>query len=177
MAGSLDVYLTNPAATQGNATAQADPNASLGEYLSTTALDDGTPQNNLWDNVSAAENAASDVEYRAVAVRNMSAVDSVTAIVGWISAETAGGADLAIGVDPAAASPIGQVAAQGEVVADESTAPTGVTFTAPTVKASGISVGTLAGDETRLVWFRRSATNSASLAGDGATVTFEGDTV
>ncbi len=48
--------------TAGNQNAQSDVNASLGKYISTTQITDAT-LNNLFDDVSGDENAASDVEY------------------------------------------------------------------------------------------------------------------
>jgi hypothetical protein len=162
--------------TAGNQNAQADPDASLGKYISTTELDLGTPLHNLFDTVSGDENAASDVEYRCLFVHNSHATLTLQAAVVWISAEVAGGASVAIGVDPAAASPIGQATAQAAQVATEQDAPAGVSFSAPTSKATGLSVGDLDAGECRAIWVRRTAANSAALDADGATLRVEGDT-
>lgn len=159
----------------GNSTAQGDPNASLGKYISTTPWAGGA-LHDLFDVVSGAENAASDVEYRCVFVHNNHATLTLTTAVLWISAEVAGGTIAAIGIDPAAASPIGQAGAQAAEIATESDAPGGVSFSAPTTKGTGIAVGDIAAGYCRAIWIRRTAANTAALANDGVTIRVEGDT-
>lgn len=172
----LKYKLSTTAGTAGNQNAQADPNASLGKYISTTEMDLVTTLGNLFDDVTGDENAASDVEYRCLFVHNSHATLTLQGPVVWISSEVAGGASVAIGVDPAGASPIGQAAAQAAQVADESTAPAGVAFSAPTSKGTGLALGDLAAGECIAVWVRRTAANSAALDDDGATLRAEGDT-
>ena len=160
----------------GNSQAQADPDQSLGKYISTTEINEGTPLNNLFDDVTGDENAALDVEYRCFFYHNSHATLTLQSPVFWIASEVAGGADVAIAVDGIAASPIGQASAQADEVVDESTAPTGESFTAPTTKAGGLALGDLAAGNCRAVWVRRTATDSAALNNDGATFRLEGDT-
>jgi len=161
--------------TAGNQNAQANVNESLGKYISTTEIVDAT-LNNLFDDVSGDENAASDVEYRCIFVHNAHATLAWQGVVCWMSAEIAGGANAAISIDTTVASPIGQATAQALEVADEDTAPAGLTFSAPTTKATGLSIGDLAAGNCRAIWVRRSATNSAALNNDGVTIRCEGDT-
>lgn len=161
--------------TAGNQNAQPDPNASLGKYISTTEIVDAS-DNNLFDDITGDENAASDVEYRCFFVHNAHATLTWQSPVVWISSEVAGGADAAIAIDGVAASPIGQASAQADEVADESTAPTGETFSAPTAKGTGLALGDLQAGYCRAIWMRRTATNSAAQSGDGVTVRVEGDT-
>lgn len=68
----------------GNSSAQADPNASLGKYISTTEIS-ATILNNLWDNITGDENAGSDVEYRCVFVHNNHGSLTMENAVVWIS--------------------------------------------------------------------------------------------
>lgn len=159
----------------GNAAAQPDPNASLGKYISTTQLS-GTPLNNLFDNVSGDENAASEAEYRLIFIHNAHATLTLLAPVIWISAEVSGGADTAISVDTTAASAIGSSSAQAKQVIDENTAPTSQSFTAPTSKATGLALGDIPAGQCKGVWVRRTAANTAALDNDGATLRVEGDT-
>ena len=126
--------------TAGNQNAQSDVNASLGKYISTTQITDAT-LNNLFDDVSGDENAASDVEYRCIFVHNAHATLTWQSVVVWLSAEVSGGANAAIAVDDVAASAIGSSSAQADEVANESTAPTGEAFSSPTTKATGLSIG------------------------------------
>lgn len=161
--------------TAGNQNAQPDPNASLGKYVSTTQITDAT-LDNLFDTVSGDENAASEAEYRCEFVHNNHGSLTLQSAVAWISSEVAGGASVAIGVDPAAASAVGSAAAQAAEIANEDTAPTGVTFSAPTTKGAGVSLGNIGAGQVRGLWWRRTAANSAALASDAATIRVEGDT-
>lgn len=159
----------------GNSTAQGDPNASLGEFMSTTDLVDATV-GNLFDNVSGDENAASDVEYRCLFIYNSHGTLTWQSPVVWISAEVGSGANAAIGIDTTAASANNSASAQAIEVANESTAPGGVSFSSPTTKGTGLALGDLDAGECRAIWIRRTATNSAAVDSDGVTITAEGDT-
>lgn len=162
--------------TAGNQNAQGDPNLSLGKYISTTAITDAT-LHNLFDAISGTENTSLDVEYRCLFIHNSHTSLTWTAPVVWINSETAGGANVAIGVDTTAASALGATAAQALEVADEQTAPTGVTFSAPTTKGTGLALGDIAAGQVKAIWVRRTATNSAALSPDGAVLRCEGDTL
>jgi hypothetical protein len=159
----------------GNSAAQPDPNASLGKYISTTEITDNT-LNNLFDDITGDENAASDVEYRCLFIHNAHATLTLVGPKVWISAEVSGGASVSIGLDTNAASAIGNASAQAVQIANENTAPSGVTFSAPTTKSAGLSLADLPAGQCRAIWVRRTAANTAALNNDGATVSVEGDT-
>ena len=113
MAAILNLYLT------GGAT-NSDPNASLGGTRSSTQVS-STALNNIFDNVQPDEATNGDTEYRAIAIVNDGDA-TATSVALYMSNETSS-ADTQLdfgseGVDPA--SPI--------TIADESTAPTGITF-------------------------------------------------
>lgn len=157
-----------------------NPNASLGGVISATAVNLATPLNNLFDDITGDENAASDVEYRCVYVRNNHATLTWQNVVAWLSADVAGGAALAIGLDNAGNGD-GSATGVAATVATEGTAPgtgtPGVTaFSAPTTKAAGLAIGNLAPGQARAIWFRRSAANTAAINNDGGTLRCEGDT-
>lgn len=151
-----------------------DPNASLGGVMSSTAWAGGT-LHDLFDVVTGDENAASDVEYRCVYIRNANATLTWSLIKVWFTAVTAGGADLAIGLDPAG---VGNGSSTGvaTTVANENTAPAGVTFSAPTTKATGLAPASVPAGSGFALWVRRSATNSAAANNDGGTLQAQGDT-
>jgi len=173
--GDILFKLSIKTGSAGNSLPQADPNASLGKYISTTQITDAN-LNNLFDDVSGDENLADDVEYRCFFIHNAHASLSLLTPVVWISTETALGANCAVAIDDIAASPIGQSGAQADEVANESTAPTGESFTSPTTKATGLSLGTLAAGYCRAVWVRRTANHSAALNNDSVSIRVEGDT-
>lgn len=149
--------------------------SSLGKYISTTAIPDAT-LNALYDDVSGAENAASAVDYRCVFVHNSNGSNALENAVVYLSAEVAGGASIAVGADTTAASAIGSASAQALQVANETTAPAGVTFSSPTTAGAGVSLGTIPSGQCKAFWVRRTASNSAALSGDGVTLTVSGDT-
>ncbi len=175
VAGDI-LYKLSVVAGAGNTTG-GTPATSLGDQISTTQITDAT-LNNLFDDVSGDENAASDVEYRCIFVHNAHATLTWTTVVVWLSAETAGGASCAIAVDDFAANPIGQASAQADAIADESTAPgAGVgAFSSPTTKGTGLALGNIAAGYCRAIWVKRTAANTAALDNDDVTIRCEGDT-
>lgn len=159
----------------GNSTAQADPNASLGKYISTTQL--STAANGLFDNISGAENAASTIDYRCVFVHNAHATLTYQNAVVYLSAEVAGGAGVAIAVDSVAASALANASAQALQIANENTAPAGpLTFSSPTTAGTGLALGNIGPGQVKAFWVRRTAANSAALDNDGVTFGISGDT-
>ena len=173
VAGDI-LFKFSVSAAAGNTTA-GTASTSLGDQISTTQITDAT-LNNLFDDVNGDENAASDIEYRCIFVHNAHASLTWQSVVVWLSAEVSGGANAAIAVDGIAASPIGQATAQADEVADESTAPSGESFSSPVTKGTGLSVGDIAAGYCRAIWVRRSAANSVALNNDGVTIRCEGDT-
>ena len=173
-ATDIQVLYTTTAGSAGYSTAGTQA-GSLGKYASTTQV--ATGANGLFDDISGAENAASVVDYRAVAVLNNHATLSLQNAVVYVASEVAGGASVAIAVDGIAASAKGSASAQGAQIANETTAPTGVgAFSTPTTSGAGLALGTLAPGQVRIVWVRRTAANSAALDADGVTLAVSGDT-
>jgi len=165
--------LTTTAGSSGNSTAQGNVNNSLGKYASTTDMTDAS-LNNLYDNISGDENTAGTVDYRAFAVINNHGTLTWTGPKVWLLSEIAGGASLSIGLDP-----VGVVAASavmGTSIGSETSAPAGVTFSAPTTKAAGLSPGDVPAGSGFIVWVKRTAANNAAIDSDGGTFRAEGDT-
>ena len=160
------------AGNQGAGTAAG----SLGKYISTTQITDNT-LNNLFDNISGDENANSVVDYRCIFVHNAHASLTWQAPVVWLLSEVAGGASIMIGVDPTAASAIGSAGAQAVQVANETTAPAGVSFSAPTTQGAALALGDIAPGQCKAIWVRRAAANSAALSNDGVTLRFQGNSL
>lgn len=161
--------------TAGN-TVAGTANGSLGKYISTTAWAGGAA-NDLFDDISGAENAASTVDYRCIFVYNSNTANALQNAVVFISAETAGGASIALASDNVAASALGATAAQAAEIANETTAPAGVSaFSSPTTAATGISLGSIPAGSVRAFWVRRTAANNAALSSDGVTLQVSGDT-
>lgn len=149
---------------------------SLGKYASTTAWAGGVA-NDLFDDISGAENAASTVDYRGIAVLNNNGANALQNAVVYISSEVAGGASIALATDNIGPVPKGQAGAQMAQIANETTAPTGVSaFSSPTTLGTGLALGSIPVANVKGFWFRRSAANTSALSADGVTVTVGGDT-
>lgn len=157
--------------------ANSDPNASLGGAISNTAVDLETTLHNLFDKVSGAESAAGAVEYRCIGVRNGNASLTLEAARVWIASQVASGATIAIGVET-------PVSGSVQTIANETTAPTAVSFSAPADYANGLvltsegnAAGEIAAGEWVAVWIRRTVPAATSaLDNDGATLQVQGDT-
>jgi hypothetical protein len=162
------------AAAAGDTTAGTAA-GSLGDQISTTAITDAT-LHNLFDVVTGDENAASEAEYRGIFVHNTHATLTWENVVVWLSAETAGGAVAAISVDTTGVTAKGSGSAQMKTIADENTAPASQTFTAPTTKGTGLSIGNIPAGSVAGIWIRRTAANTAAVDNDGVTIRCEGDT-
>jgi hypothetical protein len=164
-----------PAASAGNATAQANPNAALGKYMSSTEFVGGS-LNDLFDDVTGDENQAQESEYRCIFVHNTHATLALQNAVAWLTAQVTGGANVTIGVDPTASTLHNSTSVQAVTVANEDTAPAGVTFSGPTTKLTGISLGSIPANSCRGIWVKRTATASSALDNDGFTLRVEGQT-
>lgn len=160
--------------TAGN-TVAGTAAGSLGKYISTTAWAGGAA-NDLFDDISGSENAASTVDYRGIFVYNSNAANAYQNPTAYISAEVAGGASIAIGADTTATSALGSATAQALTIANETTAPAGVTFSSPTTAATGVALSSIPSGNVKGLWVRRTAANTAAINGDGVTLATSGDT-
>jgi hypothetical protein len=142
----------------------SNANASLGGAKSSTAA-----PSNLFDDVSGAEAAAGDTEYRCIYVNNANGTLSLQNAVLWIQANTTGNR-LAVGLGTSA------INGTEQTVADESTAPSGVTFSQPANKGAGIALGSIPAGQHRAVWVRRIVAAAAPAINDTYTLRVEGDT-
>ena len=174
-AGELLFKYSIKTGSAGNSTASA-AGTSLGKYISTSAWAGGGA-NDLFDDITGAENAASTVDYRCIFLHNNNGANAYQNAVVYISAETAGGASIALATDNVAASAIGSASAQAAEIANETTAPSGVSaFSSPTTAATGLSLGSIPVANCKAFWVRRTAANTAALSSDGVTIAVSGDT-
>lgn len=151
--------------------ANAVGDASLGGAKSANAAP--TSISGLFDTVNAASAAAGSVEYRCIYVHNSNGADTMTALVAWISANTPlAGTTLDIGVGTAA------VNATEQTIANETTAPVGVTFSAPASAGAGLAMGNIPPGQHKALWLRRTVTaGSGASANDTATISTQCETV
>jgi hypothetical protein len=147
--------------------ANSDHSLSLGGAKSSVQV---TPAS-LFDDVSGAESAAGDIEYRCVYVHNAHATLALQNAVVWIQTNT-----------PSASTTIDiALAGEGlngtaETVANENTAPVGESFSAAANKGAGLNLGNIPAGQHYAVWIRRTVTAAAAAAADSFTIRVEGDT-
>jgi hypothetical protein len=165
----------------GNSTVQANPNDSIGGFMSSSVIT-AASLNNLFDNVSGAENAAATVvDYRCLFFHNAHGSLSLTNSRLYITGETAGGVSVAIALDSTGITTATSASAQALRPVNETTAPAGpLTFvTTPISYATGLApgAGTITNGQCFAVWIRRTSANSAALDPDGVVLRLEGDTL
>jgi hypothetical protein len=171
------VYRLSTTAGAAGDTLPSTPPASLGKYVSTSVVSLSTPLNNIFDDVTGDESAAGAIEYRCVFVLNNHPTLTLQAAKLWVVSQVPGGASADIGLDPAGNVLKSSATAQAQTIANENTAPGGVTFTAPASKSVGLTVGDLGPAQVRAIWVRRTVpASSAAINNDGFTLRVEGDT-
>lgn len=148
----IEIRLSTQSATEGDDQAST-PAESIGGYMSTTPLVDATLEN-LFVNITAAEASTGKTVYRCVFVYNSHATQDWEEVKAWIVSQLDGGGLVAMGLDPAGASPGNQMSAQAEEPADDETAPDGVSFSAPTSADDALNLGTVGPEEAYPIWFR-----------------------
>lgn len=84
VASDIKTRLSVTTGAAGGSTAQANPNNSLGKYISTTDIS-GTPLNNLFDDISGDENAAGTIDYRCLFIYNSHATLAYQSPKIWLS--------------------------------------------------------------------------------------------
>lgn len=143
--------------------ANADPNASLGGVISSVSVTDNTLLN-LFDNVTGDEHTVGDTEYRCFYVKNNSAETAYNVKI-WIETNTQAADDtLNIGKETVIGSPV-------QVVANESTAPTGISFLTAAGQSNAILLGDMTAGTVYGIWLKRivspgstaQASNSAQI--------------
>jgi hypothetical protein len=151
----------------GGAT-NSDPLLSLGGAKSSTAA-----LTALFDNVSGDEAASGTVEYRCVYLHNGHASLTLTGAKAWLPANTPSTSTIVeIGVGSSA------INGTEQAVANERTAPAGVTFAAALTVDAAVALGDIPPGQHRAVWLRRTvAAGAAALSADSFTLRITGDTL
>lgn len=146
----LKLYLTGGASNN-------DPDLSLGGVTSTTEF-----QNNVLENLFASippqEALVGSVKYRALDLKNTSALLAYDGILYIYTETTSTYTKIDVGIDSGT-----------QTIVNEDTAPASpaITFSHPLSLATGLSIGDVAAGGKVRIWFRRTVTAGApSLAND-----------
>lgn len=150
----------------------ANPNLSLGGACSTAAIVDNT-DNNTFDDVSGDESAIGTIEYRCRCIKNTHGSITLLAPKVWISSNTPSTDDtIAIGLGTSGVS-----TGSEQVVANETTAPVGVSFSSPSTKGTGLAPGNVPAGQQFFIWERRTVNvGAAAVSANAYTIKVEGDT-
>jgi len=152
-----------------------DPAAALGGAMSTAGggvITKTKTFNSIFDDVTGAEAAAGDIEYRCIYIHNEHATLTLSSAKVWIEANTTN-TEIDIGLDLAGKD------GTADTIADESTAPDpAVTFAHNcTAYASGLALGDLAAGEGYAIWIRRTiASSKVATDDDNFTIRVQGET-
>lgn len=155
--------------------ANTDPNEALGGKISSTEVIFSPELNNLFDDVSADQALAGVTEYRCIYIKNDHSTDGLTSGKVWISSNTpSAGTEIAIGLDPAGVGD-GDTTGEATTIADEESAPSGVSFSSPSTEGAALAVAAMPAQEGFALWVRRTVTaETESASNDPFTLTFKG---
>lgn len=175
----IQFLLAAPGASTGYSAAGTVYN-SLGKYVSTTQLSN-TALDNLFPDLTGAQNAALQVDYQCVFIlNNTGSGDTMLNVVAWLpnSGYVSGGANVSLAVDTTAPTAKTSAAVQAGTIANPTTLPTTIgSFAGPSATSSGgLAVANIAPGNVAAVWLRRTATNSAPLNNDGFVLEVDFDT-
>jgi hypothetical protein len=163
-AGDIDYHLSGGAANN-------DPDAALGGAISSVELVDAS-LHNLFDIVGSDEAAAGDSEHRCIYVKNAHPTLTLQNAKVWIQTQTpSGDTDIQIALAGEG------VNGTAETVADESTAPSGETFSAPANEGEALAIGDIPPGQHQAIWIKRNiGVGAGAYNNDSAVLRVKGDT-
>ena len=161
----IEYYYSTGSADANVRAGNTNPDQSLGGRIGGLIPDMGA----LLDKLTGQETRDGDTNYRKVWVKNNHASLTLEEAIVWIRenvpSSTAPGVTAApgafmaisIGLDPAAVATIPQTGTPptGLVIANEATAPAGVSFTAPDTEAAALEIGNMPRQSYKAIWLRR----------------------
>jgi len=148
-----------------------DPNASLGGAKSSTSITDNT-LHNLFDIVASSESSAGDTEYRCFYVHNNHGTLTLQSAKIWIDTNTPAGDSVEIGLGTSA------IGGTEQTIANENTAPTGVTFSTAAGEGNALSIGDIPAGSHKAIWIKRIVPASTSSYSDNFYILkIKGDTL
>lgn len=176
-AGEIITKFTTSANVAGNSTSNTTVGTFLGGHVTSNNWAGGGT-NDVFPDITGAENAASQQDYAGLAVYNSNSANNYQNAVIYVASDDGLGASIALGVDTTAQTAVGAASGTPQLVTigNRTTAPAGVTFSAPTTAGTGISLGTINFGNVRGFWVRRTAANTAARSGDTFTLGISGDT-
>lgn len=103
----------------------------------------------MFDNVSQNNAADGITEYRCIYVKNTNASSAMNSVRAWVSSAPNSQVTIQMGADPAGKN------GTPSAIANDQTAPAGVTFASYTSDAGGLSLGNLSAGDYYPIWIKR----------------------
>jgi hypothetical protein len=122
--------------------------------------------------VSSAESSAGDTEYRCIYVKNTHGSLTLQSAKVWIQTQTPS-TDTSVEIG------LGSSAVNGteQTVANESTAPTSVTFSTAANEGAALSIGNIPAGQHKAIWIKRIVGAAAAAYNDDSyVISYSGDT-
>lgn len=144
---------------------------SLGGAITATEITDAVIAN-LFDNVDGDESESGDTEYRCFYIKNDHGSLTYQGVLAFIETQTPS-SDTSVEIG------LGTSAVNGteQTIANESTAPAGVTFTTADGVGNGLSIGDIPFGEHKAIWVKRIVNAAASAYNaDGVVIKTRGST-
>jgi hypothetical protein len=141
--------------------ANSTPSLSIGGAKSSTAA--STALNGLFPLITSAQAAAGVTLYRCLYMHNANASSLMVGARIWLSANTPNTStiiDIGIGASG--------VNGTETATANETTAPAGVSFSAPATSAAGLALGDIPAGQHRAFWVRLTVTAGAAFSASDA---------
>lgn len=152
------------------------PGNSLGLFCSTTQLS-ATAYDNLFADLSGAQNAALQVDYACVFIYNSNSADAMLNPMAWLPTSLLGPSNTVtfqIGADPTPPSPLSSETVQAVAIQTPLIAPSNVSWTAPSSLAvGGVALPAIPPHYVAAVWVQRTAAGTASGNAFTIEVTFD----
>lgn len=128
---------------------------------------------NVFDIVNKDESEVGSIEYRCIYLKNTNATSTFRAVQVFLKTQTQSPTtSLAFGLGTAAVGGIEQS------VADETSAPIGVTFVESIGEVNALVIGDIPAGSHKAIWLRRTVqANTTSASNDNAILTFDGATI
>ena len=174
--GQIEFLLSAPMAASGYSMPGV-PGNSLGNYVSTTQLS-ATYLDNLFPDLSGAQNAALQVDYQCVFIYNGNSADAMISPVAWLPLSLLGSgntATFAVAADTTSPSAQASGSRQALSIGNPTQAPSGVTtwYAPSSTSAGGVALPNIPPLNVMAVWLRRTATGAGGLNQFVLDVTFD----
>ncbi len=135
--------------------ANTDPDASLGGSISTTEVSYNT-LNALFNTVTGSEAESGVTHYRCIYIKNTNGTTTFPDVNAWVDQISGYGVSFEIAIE----------APTAQTIANETTSPTGLSFSAPSYREEGLAIGNLTAGSSYAIWIKRIISAGAPFHAD-----------